>query len=118
MGVFFFFFRKASDPVDNENLLQILHSLGVHGNVHARMVTYLADMKQIVNVNSETSDLQLIKRGVPQGSFFGPLPFFVYTNGIGSNANMIAKLLLYVDDTVIVESPPSETADLKYLQSL
>ena len=115
IGVFLDF-RKAFDIVDHEILLQKLHSLGVRGNVYALMASYLTERKQFVNVNSENSNLQLVKRGVPQGSILGPLLFLVYMNDIGSNANIIGKLLLYADDTVLIENSPSETGYLNYLQ--
>ena len=103
MGIFLDF-RKAFYTVDHGILLQKLHRLGVRRNVHAQMPSYLADMKQFVNVSSEISNLQLVKRGVPQRSFLGPLPFLVYLNDIGSNANIIGKLLLYEDDAVFIEN--------------
>ena len=116
MGVFLDF-RKAFDTIDHEILLQKLHCLGISGNVYALMAGYLTERKQFVNMNSENSNLQLVKRGVPQGSILGPLLFLVYINDIGSNANIIGKLLLYANDTVLVENSPSETGDLKYLQT-
>ena len=83
----------------------------------ALMVSYSTERKQFMNMNSENSNLQIVKRGVPQGSILGPLLFLVYINDIGSNANIIGKLLLYADDTVLTENSPSETGDLKYLQT-
>ena len=110
-------FRRAFDTVDHENLLQKLHSLGVCGSVFALMASYLTERKLFVNVNSENSNLQLVKRGVPQGSTLGPLLFLVYINDIGSNTNIIGKLLVYADDTVLIENSPLETGDLKFLQT-
>ena len=68
-------------------------------------------------VNSDNSNIQIVKRGVPHGSILGPLLFVVYVNDIGSNANIIGKLLLYADDTVLSGNSPSETGDLNYLQT-
>ena len=70
-----------------------------------------------MNVNSENSNLQLVKRGVPQGSILGPLLILVYINDIGSNANIIGKMLLLADDSVFIENAPSETGDLNYIQT-
>ena len=66
MGIFLIF-RKAFDTVDHEILLTKLHSLGVRGNVHSLMASFLTERKQFVIVNSETSNLQIVKRGVPKG---------------------------------------------------
>ena len=41
----------------------------------------------------------------------------MYINDTGSNTNIIGKLLLYADDTVLIENSPPETGDLKYLQT-
>ena len=60
MGVFFDF-REAFHTVDQEILLQKLHSLGVRRNVYALMASYLADRKHFVKVNSGNSNLQLVK---------------------------------------------------------
>ena len=81
------------------------------------MVSYLADRKQFVNVRSENSSLQIVKRGVPQGSILGPLPFLGYIDDMGSNANIIGKVLLNADGTVLTEYSPSVTGDLNYVQT-
>ena len=81
------------------------------------MASYLTDRKQFVKVDSENSNLQLVKRGVPRRSILGPLLFLVYINDVGSNANITGILLLYADDTVLTESSHSETGDLNYLQN-
>ena len=68
-------------------------------------------------MNSGNSNIQLVRRDVPQGSILRPLLFLVYINDIGSNANIIGKVLLYADDTVLRGSSSSETGDLNYLNT-
>ena len=68
IGVFLDF-RKVSDTVDHDILLQKLHGLCVRGKVCAVIGSYLADRKQSVNVNSENSNLRLVKRGSLKGQF-------------------------------------------------
>ena len=41
----------------------------------------------------------------------------MYKNDIRSNANIIEKLLLYADDTALIQHSPSETGDLNSLQT-
>ena len=41
----------------------------------------------------------------------------MYLNEIGSNANILSKLLLYTDNTDFIENSPSETRNLNYIQT-
>ena len=62
--------------------------------------SYLSDRKQYVSFNGQSSDLQLIKCGVPQGSVLGPLLFLLYINDLPNISNKL-KFYLFADDTNI-----------------
>ena len=54
-------------------------------------------MKQYVFHNGESSKLQFINCGVPQGSVLGPLLFLLYINDLSN----ILQFYLFADDTNI-----------------
>ena len=110
-------FRKAFDTVDQEISHQKLYGLGVHRNVHILIACYSGDRKQFLKLNSEKSNIQLVKQGVVQRSTLGPLLFFEYINDNGSNSNIFDKFFLYAAESVLIENSPSENGDLIHLQT-
>ena len=93
-------FAKAFDTVNHSILLQKLNHYGIRGNALQLIESYLTDQEQCVQLNNVTSDLDLIKHGVPQGSILGPLFFLLYINDI-ANCSSILKFYLFADDTTI-----------------
>ncbi len=61
---------------------------------------YLSDREQTVEINGTTSDWELVKAGVPQGSILGPLMFILYINELPRVVKK-CKITLYADDTAL-----------------
>jgi hypothetical protein len=64
----------------------------------------LDNRKTHTNISSEW---ELIKHGVPQGSVLGPLFFLLYVNDLPDITTNNAKIVLYADDTSIIMPNPS-----------
>ena len=64
--------------------------------------SFLTDRKQTVHVTASTSDVRSLSLGVPQGSFLGPLLFFIYINDLPLFIKACCEL--FADDTTIHSS--------------
>ena len=90
-------FSKAFDKVWHKGLLYKMNSYGIEGNLHSWFCNYLYERKQRVVIKDNSSTLQTVSAGVPQGSVLGPLLFIIYINDIAEN--LISLTRLFADDT-------------------
>ena len=93
--------KKAFDTVNSDILLNKMFHIGIRGDLHSILRSYLTDRKQKTLVHSYSSEETKVELGVPQGSILGPLLFILYINDI-SNITNLAKFYLFADDTAIV----------------
>ena len=89
---------KAFDSIDHATLLAKLQALGVFRASLDWFKSYLSGRLQCVRIGAETSSLQGISHGVPQGSILGPALFTIYLNNIPSIPD-VCSLESYVDDS-------------------
>lgn len=83
LGVFLDF-SKAFDSIKHNILLSKLPYYGIRGTSLKLLQNYLSGRSQYVVINNATSNSELIKFGVPQGSILGPTLFLLYINDMVS----------------------------------
>ena len=91
---------KAFDTVNHVILLKKLEHYGIKGVALDWCNSYLSNRKQYVYLNGESSQLENITCGVPQGSALGPLLFLIYINDLPSISEVL-QFYLFADDTNI-----------------
>ena len=108
-------FAKAFDKVDHNIVLKKMSELGIHGNIHKWLTSFLKNRFQSVIVNGVISDPQPVISGVPQGSVLGPIIFLILLGDIDDEiVNSIVKS--FADDTRTTKSVKS-TEDTILLQN-
>ena len=89
---------KAFDSVDHSILLTKLEHYGIRGLTLDWFKSYLSNRSQIVCIGNIKSDEQIIRCGVPQGSFLGPILFLLYINDF-KNSSDLFEFHLFADDS-------------------
>ena len=90
----------AFDTVDHPLLLDQLYRIGIRGNAHRWMKSYLSERTQLVKVGKHTSMCVDLCSGVPRGSVLGPLLFSIYFLGLDDIfKRQQLQYHMYADDT-------------------
>ena len=92
----------AFDTVDHEILLSILFQIGIIGQVHSLIKSYLNGRTQCVLIDGSYCQDKSIETGIPQGSILGPLLFILYLLTLRSLLNeFFASYHIYANDITI-----------------
>ena len=94
-------FAKAFDVVSHEKLLFKLKSYGISNKIIKWFYNFLSNRSQITRVENSFSNSSIVKSGVPQGSFLGPILFLLYINDLPSIFSSKIHFDLFADDTKI-----------------
>ena len=105
VGTIFIDLKKAFNTVNIEILLAKLNAIGIRGNAHSWLKSYLIDREQFTVINSEKSDINKTTIGVPQGSRLSPILYLIYVNDIiNFSQENNSTLTLFADDTSLTIS--------------
>ena len=91
---------KVFDKVWHDGLIFKLRQNGICGEMINILEDFLSDRKQRVVLNGQYSSWADIHAGVPQGSIFEPLLFFIYIHDLLND--MKSKCKLFADDTSLL----------------
>jgi hypothetical protein len=77
-GVVFLHLKKAFDTVDHDIMIKKLEFYGIKNTALRWFTSYLSHRIQVCKVGVSISKSEKITRGVPQGSYLGPLFFALH----------------------------------------
>ena len=69
---------SAFDTVNHDILSRRLNSIGIHGQVHNWLMSFVSNRSYSIRINNSTSPQFTQPHGIPQGSVLGPILFIIY----------------------------------------
>ena len=109
-------FSSAFDTVDHGILINKLkHNFSINNDALILIKSFLTHRQFSVKINKSTSQIKLLKYGVPQGSQLGPLLYILYTKDIAKIAEKHGvQIMMYADDTQLFV--PFEIENLEHIK--
>ena len=92
---------KAFDSLSHDILLKKLELMGVRGASNDLINNYLSCRQQYVKINSSRSDLNLVCKGIAQGSLCGPPMFNIMLIDM-KHIKSDARIIKYADDAMVI----------------
>lgn len=94
---------KAFNCVHHGILIDKLSHYGFKGIVLKWFTSYLNERTQFTRLNDNSSSINAVCSGVPQGSVLGPILYSIYINDIGEN-NISSDILMFADDSLLIQT--------------
>ena len=66
---------------------------GIENNNLKWFQSYLSNRKQFIKFNNESTNLEIIRCGIPQGSILGPLLFLIFVNDLQKSTNFLDPII-------------------------
>ncbi|GBP96221.1 Probable RNA-directed DNA polymerase from transposon X-element [Eumeta japonica] len=104
---------QAFDKVWHSGLLYKIKKMLPH-SFFPLLKSYLENRCYEVKINSDTSDMHVIRSGVPQGSVLGPVLYLIYTADLPAHASTTTAT--YADDTAILSTHENQDSASDSLQ--
>ena len=112
--------RAVFDRVWHQGALAKLESMGIRGKILRWLESYLVHRKMVAVVEGQSSQLQDISAGVPQGSVLGPTIFSCFINVLSSIIR--SEVGMFADDctmfSTIHDSSDTEAVHVQLQQDL
>ena len=100
VGAVYLDIRKAFDSISHQFLLDKLHKIGIRGNIHCLLKSYLMFRSQYVTCNGDKSDVIFVESGVPQSSILRPLLFILFMSDFSRSSTSLFSIV-FADDTSV-----------------
>ena len=98
VDVVFLDFQKAFDSVPHNRLLDKLAHYGIKGTALEWISSFLIGRSQQVKIHNATSQREVVRSGVPQGSVLGPALFVIFINSLPDVVTPSTQIFLFADD--------------------
>ena len=110
-------YSKAFDTIDHSILIKKLKLYGLDKTAIKFLTAYLANRKQRIVIKNQSSPYTTLRCGVPRGSILGPLLFIIYTNDLFFENNPTEKIIMYADDTLVINTADTELSAVQNSQN-
>ena len=108
---------KAFDRLWHDGLIYKLKRCGVSEEFLSLIQSFLKNRKQRTILNGQNSDWGDVSSGVPQGSFLGPLLFYVYINDLAADVRCNVKGQIKAKD-IFIDFDHLRPGDFKFLNEI